>query len=61
MTFTAAELNKLYEEFRASKYALKVTHFVVLLDVDDKTVRQKLALDAVHQKLSVSRLRKLKT
>ena len=61
MTFTAAELNKLYEEFRASKYALKVTHFVVLLDVIDKTVRQKLALDAVHQKLSISRLRKLKT
>ena len=61
MTFTAAELNKLYEAFRANKYALKITHFVVLLDVVDKTVRQKLALDAVHQNLSVSGLRKLKT
>ena len=58
--YTVADLNNLFETFRGRRFALTVTHFIKLLDVDDKTVRDKLALDAVRGRMSVSRLLMLK-
>ena len=53
------ELDRLFKVFRTRKFSISMSHFYVLLSVEDRKLRETLALIAVRQKLSVSALRKL--
>ena len=57
--YRQTELDRLYKEFRTQRFGLSMTHFFTLICVDDRKLRQTMAMDAVRQKLSVSALRKL--
>ena len=58
--FSQSELDALYDQFRAENFAFSVTHFFVLIGVNDPEARKNLAQDAVQKKLNLTQLRRLK-
>ena len=58
--FSQSELDALYDQFRAENFAFTVTHFFVLIGVNDRKARKKLAQAAMQKKLNITQLRKLK-
>jgi hypothetical protein len=58
--FTQSALEELYDQFREKNFAFSVTHFFVLIGVQNKKTRTELQKKAVRHELNITQLRKLK-